>query len=88
VATFSWEANVAFSEYVVKVMPSTASPYFSGSPIRADFGSTNVAGSGSFPATTPITTVLKGADLNFASPGDGPKLIRVFVRDVAGRWSP
>lgn len=87
-ATFSWDANVDFVEYVVKVMPTTASPYFGGSPVRSDFGSVNVAGSGSFLADTPITTVLKGADVNFASPGDGSKVIKVFIRDVAGRWSP
>lgn len=87
-ATFSWECNVAFTDYAVRVLPTTASPYYSGSQIGTDYGSVNVSGSGSFPAETPIQTTIKGEDLAFASPNDGTKVIKVFVLDTAGRWSP
>lgn len=86
--TFSWESSTPFVEYLVRVMPTTASPYFGGSVIGSTNGSTNVAGTGTFPAATPIQTVIKSADLVAASPGDGPKILKVFVRDSGGRWSP
>jgi hypothetical protein len=87
-ASFSWEANHPFTDYEVRVMPTTASPYYGGSAIGIAHGSVNVVGTGSFPATTPITTTVKGADLQAASPGDGPVIIKVFVKDASGRWSP
>lgn len=87
-SVFSWEANVAFVEYQVRVMPSTASPYYGGSVIGSTHGSVNVAGTGTFPADTPTQTTIVGADLVAASPGDGPKIIKVFVKDASGRWSP
>lgn len=86
--TFSWECNLAFVHYEVRVMPTSASPYYGGSPLVSVSGSVNVMGTGSFPATTPITTTIKAADLNAASPGDGPKIIKVFVLDALGHWSP
>jgi hypothetical protein len=86
-STFAWVSNVAFVEYAVRVVASPASGALSGSPLSTAAGSIGVAGAGTFPADTPITTTVDAADLVSASPGDGPKTIKVFVRDSAGRWS-
>lgn len=85
---FSWDCNVAFVEYQVRSVPTSATPRTGGSPIASTNGSINVAASGSFAADTPIQTTVKTADLVVASPGDSAKIIKVFVRDSAGRWSP
>lgn len=86
--SFSWECNTDFVEYKVRVMPTTASPYFGGSDIADTNGSVNVAGTGTFAAATPITSLIKTGDLIEASGGDSRKVIKVFVKDALGRWSP
>lgn len=86
--TFTWESSTDFVEYVVRSMPTSASPYFGGSPIGSAHGSVNVAGTGSFPGATPLQTTVKSADLVAASPGDGAKILKVFVKDSVGNWSP
>ena len=40
-----------------------------------------------YPATTGITSVIDGRDLETASAGDGVKVVKVFVKDDAGNWS-
>jgi hypothetical protein len=86
-AHFSWTANQSFSHYEVRVVPTTGSPHTAGSPIPATGGSLNVSGDGTFTSGSPITTTVRGADLRAASPGDGPKVVKVFVRNGAGAWS-
>ena len=86
-STFTWSSNVPFVEYRVRVVPSLASGPTAGLPLGSTNGSVAVSGSGSFSADTPIATTIKGADLVAAAPGEGPKVIKVFVRDSAGRWS-
>lgn len=87
-AVFSWQCNHPFVEYVVRAVASEGSPYNSGIPIPTLAGSTNVTATGSFPADTPITTTINGADLEAASPGNTLKVIKVFARDSSGSWSP
>lgn len=86
-ATFSWRCNQAFEHYEVKVVPSSLASYQIGTALDDTDGSLNIAGDGAFPATTPITTTINGADLQTASPGDGPKIIKVFVRNTTDVWS-
>jgi hypothetical protein len=45
------------------------------------------ADSTTFPANTPITVKINGYDLDLASPGDGEKIIKVFVKDTSSQWS-
>lgn len=88
-ATFGWESSRAFDRYEVRVVPSIGSPSVAGVLIPSTAGSVNVSGTGSFPADTPITTQVKGTDLQTASPGDTEKIIKVFVRDASTAvWSP
>lgn len=87
VATFAWEANVAFSEYQVRVVPSHGSPQQAGVLIGTGSGSTSTSGTGAFAAETPIITSITGADLEAASPGDTTKVCKVFVRGTSGTWS-
>jgi hypothetical protein len=87
-ATFSWESNQPFVEYVVRAVPTSGSPFNAGVPILTTHGSTGVAGTGAFAALTPITSAIHGADLEVANPGDTPKVVKVFVRNSAGNWSP
>jgi hypothetical protein len=86
--TFSWQADVGFEEYKVKVVPATNSVHSAGTGLLTTNGSTNVSGSaGSYPAETPITTAIDGRDLDVASSGDGAKIVKVFVKDASNNWS-
>lgn len=87
-AVFQWHASRPFTSYEVRVVPTVGSPHQAGAPIRSAHGSANTQGVGAFPADTVITTVVNGVDLEIASPGDSLKLVKVFVRDDAGVWSP
>lgn len=87
-ATFSWQANVPFDRYQVRVVPSIGATHQGGTLLGTEHGSANTSGVGSFDAETPITTVIHGADLEAASPGDTRKVVKVFIRDASGRWSP
>lgn len=86
--TFSWECGHDFTDYMVRVVPSIGSPREAGVLVGTTHGSTGTAGTGSFPASTPRTTTVRGADLLAASPGDGSKVVKVFCKDTAGVWSP
>ena len=85
--TLSWAPNVAVVEYQVRAVSSAGSSVHSGSPIGTAHGSTGVAGTGTYPGGTPRTTTVNAADLVAASPGDGPKVVKVFVRTADERWS-
>jgi hypothetical protein len=83
-SVFSWQADVAFDEYVVMVVSSSGDAKAAGVQIGTGNGSTNVAGAaGAYPATTNISTTINGADLEAASGGDGSKIVKVFVREHA-----
>jgi hypothetical protein len=87
VATFSWQSDADYDAYEVRVVPATTSPRTAGTVIPTTAGSTNTSGSeGS--AATPITSSINATDLETASPGDGDKVIKVFVQDPdTGNWS-
>lgn len=87
-ATFSWECDTDFVQYEVRAVPSIGSPHTAGVKIGTTNGSLNVGALGAFPAVTPITTTIKGADLLAASPGSTKKIIKVFCADDTGQWSP
>lgn len=85
-ATFVWESSLAFQRYEVRVVPTTGSPHNAGVLIPTTAGSVHTSADGTFPAETGISTTIKGADLEAASPGDTQKIIKVFVRS-GGVWS-
>ena len=87
ISAFSFSCDVAFDEYKVKVVPSTSSLHSTGTAIGAAGGSTNMAGAGSFQASTPINCAIYGADLETAAGSDGQKIIKVFVKNLAGTWN-
>ncbi len=87
ISAFSFSCDVAFDEYKVKVVPSTSSLHSAGTAIGAADGSTNMAGTGSFQASTPINCAIYGADLETAAGSDGQKIIKVFVKNLAGTWN-
>lgn len=86
-AAFSFQSDVAFLEYMVRVVPATNSAYTAGTLIGTANGSTNMSGTGTFSANTNINSTIKGADLGAASAGDGNKIIKVFVKSQSGIWS-
>lgn len=86
-ATFTWEATQDFDRYEVRVVPSTGSPQQAGTIVPVTGGSLNVVADGPVAAYTPIITTIRGSDLQVASPGDGNKVVKVFVRDMTGKWS-
>lgn len=85
--SFSFQSNVDFVAYKVKVVPATSSINTAGTEIGTTNGSTNMSASGTFTATTPIQCTVNGTDLEIASTGDGTKIVKVFVQNVAGNWS-
>jgi len=85
---FSFSASEAFVEWKVKVVPSTSSAHTAGTQIPTTGGSTNMSGSTSTAASTPVSCTIKGADLASAcSDEDGAKIIKVFVKDAQNNWS-
>lgn len=87
-STFQWASDAPFEEYKVKVVSAAGDPHTAGTTIPTTAGSTNMAGAaGGYPASTNITSSIKGADLETASAGDGEKVIKVFVREESGNWS-
>jgi hypothetical protein len=87
-ALFAWVAGVNFEEYVVKAVPASESTHFQGAPIPTAHGSVNMASvAGGFPANTVVNSKVNVLDLDAASPGDGRKIVKVYVRNAAGEWS-
>lgn len=87
-ATISFTSDVAFEEYKVCVVASTSATEGSGTVIPTTNGSTNTSGSaGGYAAETEVEVTINGADLELASGGDGVKIVKVFVKNVAGTWS-
>jgi hypothetical protein len=87
IATFSFQSDTAFTQYKVKVVAASGNAQDTGVQIGMANGSTNMSGTGTYPATTPINCQITGADLELASSGDGSKIIKVFVLDASGMWS-
>lgn len=87
VINFSFTASEAFVEYKVCVVAATGAIHSAGTVIGTTGGSNNTSGTGSFSADTAINVSIYGSDLEAASSGDGTKIIKVFVKDVAGNWS-
>lgn len=86
--TFSFQADSDFTEYKVKVVTSTGAQHSTGTQIGTTNGSTNMSGSGSFAANTPIQCTIKGADLSAAVSGvNAAYVVKVFVKDTSGLWS-
>lgn len=85
---FTWQSDLGFDEYKVKVVASSSDAHTSGVQVPTTAGSGNVAGTATgYPAATGIVTTIKGADLETASAGDGAKIVKVFVKDATGAWS-
>lgn len=87
VINFSFTASEDFTEYKVCVVASTSAIESAGTVIPTTNGSTNTSGIGAYDADTAINVTVNGADLEAASNGDGVKIVKVFVKDVAGNWS-
>lgn len=87
-SAFSFTADVDFEEYKIKVVPSESSLENAGTLIPTTNGSTNTSGTvGGYKKNTAINVTINGADLEVASAGDGVKIVKVFVKNVAGTWS-
>lgn len=84
--TVVWQSDTAIQAYKIKVVPATNSVHSAGTQIPTTAGSTNMSG-GAVGATTDVTSTIKGADLETASAGDGAKIVKIFVQDLAGNWS-
>ena len=85
---FNFTADVEFAEYKVCVVPANSSTQDAGTVIPTTAGSSNTSGNeGEYPAATNIQVTITGADLETAAPGDGVKIVKVFVKSMAGIWS-
>lgn len=85
-AVFTFSADSDFVAYTVRACEE-ASTHGQGTEIGTTGASINTSGSGAFPASTPITVTITGADLDEATEGDGAKIVKVFVQDTSGNWS-
>lgn len=87
-AIINFTADVEFEEYKVCVVPQSNSTQDAGTLIPTDGGSINTSGSsGEYPASENIQVTITGTDLEAAASGDGVKIVKVFVKTVAGIWS-
>ena len=86
VSSFSFTSDSDYTAYKVKVVSSTGAANDTGTQIPTTNGSTNMSG-GAGTAGAPIECTINGADLELASAGDGTKIVKVFVQDLAGNWS-
>lgn len=84
---FQFQASADFTEYKVCVVADTGAIESAGTVIQTTNGSQNMSGTGTFAKEDQISCVIKGADLEAASPGDGKKIIKIFVKDTQGVWS-
>jgi len=88
VVSFSFQSDSIFDEYKVKYVAASGNSHDTGTQILTTNGSTNMSGAaGNYPASTAINCTINGTDLEVAASGDGAKIIKVFVKDVAGNWS-
>lgn len=92
VSTISWKADSDIQAYKVKVVAAGGSLENTGTQIPNAAGSTNVQGAAApgvtlIAANTTTSTNIDGTDLKAASSGDGDKIVKVFVQDLAGNWS-
>lgn len=86
--TFKFTSDSAFTEYKVMKVAATSTEQSSGTQIGTTNGSTNVSGTGTYAASTPITCTINGADLSAAVSGvNAAYIIKVFVKDESGLWS-
>jgi hypothetical protein len=85
-STFSFQADSDIQAWKVKVVPATGSVHTAGTQVPTTAGSTGISGGALASGATQAVSI-KGADLEAASAGDGVKIVKVFVQDLAGVWS-
>ena len=85
--TFTWESDTQFDEYKIKVVSASSDLHTDGTTISETYSSNMSGEATDYAATTGITSVIDGRDLETASAGDGEKVVKVFVKDDAGNWS-
>jgi hypothetical protein len=90
--SITWHADSDIQAYKIKYVPSSGADQTQGTTIPTAGGSTNVNvtsdGSVKVAASTQVTSHINGTDLDAAAAnGDGTKLLKVFVQDMAGNWS-
>lgn len=78
---FNFMSDVDFHEYEVRIVPATNSTHEAGTVL--DLGSST----NGFPADTNKPITITGEQIAGASPDDGVKIIKVFVKTAAGIWS-
>ena len=87
ISTFEWSVDKKFTEYKICAVPSNTALHSVGRVISTANGSINMAGIGLFEEKALISSSIKGRDLRTASPEDGAKIIKIFVKDEVGNWS-
>lgn len=92
-AVVNWTVDVPFVEYKICLVTANSSLEDAGVVIGTAGGSINTTGTATtdpFPADTPITTTINGADLETAGAdgsGDVPSILKIFAKSEAGVWS-
>lgn len=84
--TFSFAADQDLQAWIVCVVADSNATHTDGTVIPMLAESVATSG-GALAANTNEQVTISGTDLEAASPGDGPKVIKVFGQDVNGNWS-
>jgi hypothetical protein len=84
-ATFTVGAE-PITAWEVRVAPNSGSDRASSALIGTTNGSTGVSGGAKAAAATQAVAI-DGRDILAASPGEGAKVIKLFVQDALGNWS-
>ena len=80
--TFEWESDEDFQSYQIRSVPTAGSDHTTGSLIEE-----NVTPASGGTAGTNYSATITDDEITAVDPGDEIKIIKVFVRDIAGNWS-
>lgn len=75
---FTWQTDHTYAEFQVRIVDAPGDPHTAGVALPATF-SVNAAGSGAYPALTPVTTTVDGRDAHGVVLDDD-YYFKVFVR--------
>lgn len=78
-STFTWQPDEALQEYQIRIVSNASD--------TIDIAGALIESGGSVSAAQDVVTEITDDELVAASPADGPKIIKVFGRDLAGNWS-
>lgn len=81
-AQITWQSDIAFTHYQIRVVPATNSTVSAGTQVESD--QTPAAGGA---AATDYTDTILRSELASASAVEGTNILKIFVQNASGVWS-